>query len=296
MTRRTNLWRHFYGQFGDLREPANLDRCLAMMRRYKRLVPLGVDSDRLREDLLRGEVTYPRLFGLIEQQYADRVGRPRWGDKSLHTERHAEAIVAAYPGARILHMIRDPRDRFASSLARWTVRRGGVGAGTAEWLSSARIALRNERRFPEAYRSVRYESLVRDPEGTLTELCAFIGADYAPEMLSMHGAPSLRDGGNSSYGKLEGGTISTSSIGRYAEVLEPRQIAYIQRRTAREMAAFDYRPDPVRLTFRERSAYAIHDVPVESAHLMAWRARERVHDRTGRPLRPDRLVDVEPAA
>jgi len=295
MTRRTNLWRHFYQQFGDLRERENLDRCLEMMRRYKRLVPLGVDWDRLREDLLDGAVTYPRLFALVEQQYADRVGRPRWGDKSLHTERHAEAIVAAYPDARILHMIRDPRDRFASSLARWKVRRGGVGAGTAEWLSSARLALRNEGRFRGSYRSVRYEALVRDPEGTLAELCAFIGAPYAPEMLSMHGAPSLRDGGNSSYGKLEGGTISTSSIGRYVEVLEPRQIAYIQRRPRREMAMFDYRPDPVHLSLRERSAYTVRDVPVESAHLLLWRARERMHDRTGRPLRPDRLVDLEPA-
>ena len=48
MTRRTNLWRHFYGQFGDLAEPANLDRCLDTMRRYKRLVGLETDWERLR--------------------------------------------------------------------------------------------------------------------------------------------------------------------------------------------------------------------------------------------------------
>jgi hypothetical protein len=296
MTRRTNLWRHFYGQFGDLTSPHDLDRCLETMRRYKRLVGLGTDWDRLRADLLAGPVSYPRLFALLEQQYADRLGRPRWGDKSLHTERYARQIVAADPGAKILHMIRDPRDRFASSYARWTVRRGGVGAGTAEWLSSARLALRNERAFPANCRAVRYESLATDPEGTLAALCAFIGEAYDPAMLAMEGAPTLRDGGNSSYGRLEPGTISTSSIGRFTQVLSPRQIAYMQARCAAEMATFGYTPAAVDLPVAERLSYAFRDVPVESAHLLLWRARESLRDRTGRPLRADRLVTEEEVA
>src|SRR5207249_8822924 len=105
---------------------------------------------------LAGERTYPRLFELIESQFAERVDRPRWGDKSLNTEHYAGPIFRAYPGARILHMIRDPRDRYASSLARWKVRRGGVGAGSAEWLASARIAATNQRRYPDRYRVVVY--------------------------------------------------------------------------------------------------------------------------------------------
>ena len=109
----------------------------------------------------------------------------------------------------------------------------------------------------------------------------------------MHGAPSLRDGGNSSYGRLEEGTISTSSIGRYTEVLSPRQIAYLQWRCADEMAAFRYEPAPVRLPLAARLGFAFRDVPVESAHLLAWRTRESLRDRTGRPLRADRLVAEE---
>ena len=137
MTRRTNLWTHFYRQYGDLSEPANLDRCLATMSRYRRIVKLEPDVERLRRDFIGGDDhTYATLFALLEQQYADRIGRRRWGDKSLHTERYADPILAAYPDARILHMIRDPRDRYASSQTRWQRRRGGIGAGTAEWLAS----------------------------------------------------------------------------------------------------------------------------------------------------------------
>lgn len=296
MTRRTNLWRHFFGQHGDLADPANLERCLATMRRYKRLVVLDLDFGRLRREFLVGERTYPRLFALLEAQVAERVGRPRWGDKSLHTEHYADDIFEAYPGARILHMIRDPRDRYASSYARWKVRRGGVGAGTAEWLSSARLARRNARHHPDRYLIVRYETLATEPEASLRNICAFIDEPFTREMLAMEGAPDFREGGNSSYGKRDPGVISTGSIGRFREVLSPRQIAFIQILAGREMASFRYEPEPVRLPSGQRLRLALFDLPVESAHLMVWRARERVRDRMGRPLPGYRLVEPERAA
>src|SRR5918992_518225 len=166
MTRRTNLWRHFFGQHGDLAEPENLESCLATMRRYKRLVVLGVDLERLRR-----------------------------------------------------------------------------------------------------------------------------------EMLSMEGAPIFREqGSNSSYGRRDPGVISTGSIGRFREVLSPREIAFIQILAGSEMASFGYQRESVRLPPWQRLGLALFDLPVESAHLMAWRARERVRDRIGRPLPGYRLVEAERAA
>lgn len=192
MTRRTNLWTYFYEQYGDLSQPENFERCLNMMTRYKRLVVLDFDADQLRQDFWQGETSYGRLFALLEEQYAQRMGKPRWGDKSLNTERYAEPIFAAYPGARILHMIRDPRDRYASVLARWKSRRGRVGAGTAMWLSSVNLAEDNRRKYPDQYKIIRYETLATKPEETLREICAFIGEDYAPDMLTMRGAKTFR--------------------------------------------------------------------------------------------------------
>jgi len=296
MTRRTNLWKHFYRRFGDLGDPANLDRCLDTMRRYKRLVILELDWSRLRSDFRNGDPTYGRLFELLEEQYARRLGRPRWGDKSLDTERHADAIFFAYPDARILHMIRDPRDRYASSSVRWKVRRGGVGAGTAEWLSSVRLARLNESRYPDRYRSVRYETLVSQPVAALREVCAFIDAEYTPAMLGMDGAPGFRDGGNSSYGRHDPGVISTASVGRFRQVLSARQIATIQLLAKDEMTSFGYELQPLRLALGERLGFALRDVPVESAHAIAWRTRETIRDRAGRPLPSYRLVYLRSAA
>ena len=290
MTRRTNLWKHFYGQYGDLRDAGNLRRCLEMMRRYKRLAVLEPDFDRLERDFIAGPRTYPKLFDLLELQYAERIGRPRWGDKSLNTEQYADAIFAAYPGARILHMIRDPRDRFASSLTRWGVRRGGVGVGTAEWLSSVRIARRNQHRYPSGSLTVRYETLAAEPEASLREICDFIDEPFAPEMLTMEGAPVFREKGNSSYERRDPGVISTGSIGRYRQVLTPRQIAFVQAVAKDEMVAFGYEADALELPPRQRLGFALHDVPIESTHLLVWRTREAFRDRVGRPVPKYRLL------
>jgi hypothetical protein len=291
MTRRTNLWRYFYGQYGDLGEPANLDRCLSTLLRYRRIVVLEVDPERLRRDFEAGEPTYERLFWLVEQQVADRAGKPRWGDKSLHTERYAGRIIAAYPGARILHMVRDPRDRFASVLVRWKVRRGDVGAGTAAWLASVELGERNQHRYPEQYRLVRYESLVLRPRETLTEVCRFIEEPYDDAMLGMDGAAGFRaQGGNSSYGRRQVGTISPDSIGRFRQVLTPRQIAFIDRAAARPMRRLGYASEDIRLPARDQLRFALADRPLNTVALLGWRAREAWLDRVGHRLPARRLL------
>jgi hypothetical protein len=293
MSRRTNLWRYFADQYGDLADDGDLEACLAVMRRYRRLQVLRIDFDRLRDDFVGGPRTYARLFELIELQHADRLGKSRWGDKSLETERHADEIMAAYPGARILHMVRDPRDRFASSQTRWRVRRGGVGAGAAEWRASVRMALEHLARHPDQYRIVTYEALATDPEAELRSICAFIGEDYTPDMLSMDGAPGFRDqGANSSYGRRRPGSISTDSIGRYRDVLTPRQVAFVDLVAGAEMARLGYEPGPNPLTGATRVRFALADLPRETARLVAWSVRDLARQRTGQAVPAGRLVDT----
>jgi hypothetical protein len=294
MTRRTNLWPYFYERYGDLGDPENFERCLDVMMRYKRLIPLAPDPDRIRHEFSEGEASYARLFALLEEHYAQGLGKPRWGDKSLNTERYAAEIFEAYPGATMLHMIRDPRDRYASALARWKTRRGGVGAGTAEWLSSLRLAKRNLKHYPDRYRIVRYETIVADPESTLREISAFIGEEYAPEMLTLSGAEKFRDeGSNSSYGRRHPGVISTDSIGRYAQVLSPAQITFIQMTAKAEMLEIGYSLDDVHLSPGERLRFSLASYPLDLARLVAWRARNAFKNRVGRDVPSYRLVETD---
>lgn len=291
MTRRTNLWTHFYGQYGDLARPENFERCLAMMLRYKRIVRLEPDPDRLRREFEQGERSYARLFALLGEHYAEQQGKPRWGDKSLNTERYAAPIFEAFPAARMIHMIRDPRDRFASAQTRWGRTRGGVGAGTAMWLWSVALARRNRALYPDRYAILRYETLIFRPEETLREICNFIGETYSPLMLTMRDAQTFRDeGGNSSYGPRQAGIISTSSVGRFRNVMSRREIAYMERTAVQQMAAFGYVLDNVDLTSGELGMYYLLDAPINAFRGAAWRAREAIYNRRGRAVPSYRIV------
>lgn len=293
MTRRTNLWRYFYGQFGDLEEDRNLDRCLKVARRYKRLAKLDVDWEAIRRQFVQGVRTYPRLFDLIGRQYADRLGRPRWGDKSLLTERHADEIIGAYPGARIIHMIRDPRDRYASLQKRWGRRRGGVGMGTAEWRFSATMAERNRAAHPESYLVVRYEDLVSDPVAITREVCGFIGEDFMPEMLTLGGDEAFRDhGSNSSYGPRGVGVISSDSIGRFSQVLSVQQTHFIEVSLGDSMTQFGYSPtaDDGEMSMVRFWTFTY---PLETARARLWHWRDRLLDRFGRRIPSHRFVSQD---
>jgi hypothetical protein len=283
MVRRTNWWAYFHGQYGDLADDANLDRLLAVMGRYRRHRKLAPDFALLRSVFRDGPATYGRLFGLMASQHAEQRGKPRWGDKSLHTERYADIVLHEFPDGRIIHMLRDPRDRYASVLKRWHHVRGGVGGATAAWLASVKLAQQNLARHPGRYLILRYEDLAREPEAQLRRVAAFIGESYDPKMLGMEGADDFRSsGGNSSYGGFEAGAISTQSIGRFQQALPAADVAFIQSRAGGPMLANGYQLVETSLAGAARLRYVTRDWPLGVAKMQAWRVRERLRDLTGR--------------
>jgi hypothetical protein len=279
MVRRSNIFRWFHGRFGDLADPANARRCVETMVRYQRMSVLAPDPELILADFAAAPKTYGALFAIVHGHRAERIGKPRWGDKSLHGEHWAETIFQEFPDARMIQLVRDPRDRHASVKARYDGRRVGLGSHTARWLDSARAAKRNSARYQGRYLVVRYEDLVFEPERELGRVCDFLDEPYTSEMLLMGGAPDHNDvGGNSSFEPVPAQTISTRSVGRFRKVLEPREIAYLQAVCSRPMARFGYEKDRIDLGRRERVAFVFRDVGVEGAKAVL----RRVERATGR--------------
>ncbi len=293
MVRRTNMWRYFHGRYGDLHEPENFEHCLEHMVRYNRMRHLEPDPARIREEFWQGEPSYGRLFALFHEHNAERMGRTRWGDKSLHTEHFAEQVFEEFPRAKIIHMVRDPRDRYASVSNRYgrTIHR--VGAAMGRWLLSTRLGEQNQKRFPESYKMVRFEQLAAYPEETLRDICAFIGEPYMPVMLTMAGAAEHKEqGGNSSFGQLTPGVISTKPIGRFRTVLEDSDVAFIQKVASTEMAAFDYELEPIQLSTKEWLRAYCWDFPLSLAHMIGWIAIFKFRLRRGIHVPTSRLRDI----
>lgn len=281
IARRAEMWPRFYARFGDLARPENFERCLRALLGRRHIAALVSDPDRLRRDFWGGAPTYARLFALVYEQDAHGIGKTRWGDQSAFFERFAGDLLSAYPGAKVIHMIRDPRDRHHAILDRGARRAGAAGASTISWLRSVALAKDNAERHPNAYKLVRYETLVASPQETIRDVCAFLGEKPEPQMLRMERVERYR-ARSAGDGR---GPISTSYIGRYRGRIGAGDVAFIQSFAGRQMLSLGYRMDPVRLTLTERIHHAAFGWPLGVARMGSWRART-IFNRASMTLAP----------
>jgi len=162
------------------------------VRRLARIREWGIS----REDVARRlaeRPSFPEAIEAIYRAYADARGKRRFGDKTPAYMRRLQLLERAFPGAAYLHLIRDGRDAALSFLEmrrrpsfNWA-RPRGVAAFAAQWRREVQMACRfGKDRVAGRYRELRYEDLVADPEGTLSDVCAFLRLDYAPAMLEYH--------------------------------------------------------------------------------------------------------------
>jgi Sulfotransferase family len=257
LTRRTRMWDRFHARFGDLREPAKLDRCLAAMLGDPGVQQLAPDERRVRRELAEGPCTYARLFGLLHQHHAERGGKRRWGDQLGSVERFADPIFAAFPSARMVHMVRDPRQR-PMARGRRLVSGARLGWETAMWLRSAELAIHNQRMYPGGYLIVCYEALSARPVDTTAAVCSFIGERFLPPM-----ADALRGLG------LDGCDVA-SRRASVAELSAP-DAAFLDRYAGSEMARFGYRRSGAALTRRDRLTFDLATRPLNRLSMAAWR-------------------------
>jgi hypothetical protein len=275
----SNMWTYFYRRYGDLAVRANFERCLEAMLRYEHVRMLGCDPGRIRREFADGPATYARLFALFCEHFAERSGKPRWGVQTGLVERYADELFAAYDGVRMIHMLRDPRDRYEAARRRSPDGRGGAGGAVARWRYSLRLAERNLGRHHDRYLVVRYEDLVGRTEPTLRGVCAFLGEPFAPEMLRMAGAPERRARLAARAGATGDGPLTTAFVGSFRGRVGPRELAFLQLHTGGAMRAYGYHPDPVGLTPAQWARFAALDWPGQAARMVAWRAVEALGQR-----------------
>jgi hypothetical protein len=174
----------------------------------------------------------------------------RWVEKSPYNESYGQEIFARWPDARCIHVVRDPRDNYASYRRKhpsWS-----PGTFAFSWSLSVRRGRRNQQRFGAGrYRILRYEDLVLDPDVAIAALTEFLGIEDEPALR----APT-RDGkawgGNSMFGETFDG-ISRSPVGRSKKELDVLSRRTLEQILADEMSRLGYTIAPP-LTAAERLA------------------------------------------
>jgi hypothetical protein len=172
-----------------------------------RRVCAAYDAGGLFEGFIRYETATPRDAEVLV------------GDKSPAYVRHVAMLLAHFPNARIIHLVRDVRDHCASIRKAWNkdVRRAAYLWGRDVALAH-RVCLAN----PERCIELRYEAVLGATEVELRRLCDFLGIEFTDEMMRLHRpAEELGD----ATGKVE---VIADNFGKYGERLTAREIQAIE--------------------------------------------------------------------
>lgn len=119
-----------------------------------------------------------------------RVGKRRWAEKTPGNATVADRVFARWPNAKLVHVVRDPRDTFVSlrQAGKW----GTIDAFGDRWMAVFG-ALERFRTAgvvtPANTLEVRYEALVAQPRSVMRPLLAFLGEEWDPVVAQFQGQP-----------------------------------------------------------------------------------------------------------
>ena len=116
--------------------------------------------------------------------YASLAGKSRWGDKTPAYLHHVDELLAIWPDARFIVLVRDGRD-VALSIVGLPFGPNNVWAAARYWAAGIRRGQETERRHPDQVLTLRYEDLASEPRREVERVCAFLGLAFDEEMLAI---------------------------------------------------------------------------------------------------------------
>lgn len=185
-------------------------------------------------------VKKPSLVGVFFAVYDAHCRKRRWGCKSTFVIDHLDKVLAACPAARLIWLVRDPRDVAASS-------RRSLFSPFHPWFT-ARLWRRQQEAglcgqavYPKNFLLVRYEELLADPDAAMRRVCAFLGEEFAPAMLEFHHTAAARQSSAlSACWRNTGRPIQADNRERYRRELSPAELALVEGECGDLMDYFGY--------------------------------------------------------
>ena len=145
----------------------------------------GLDEDELLE---RFRAIEPLNAGdalrAFYSAYAERAGKPRWGEKTPIYVKSMRKIERALPEARFVHVIRDGRD-VALSIRDRAVKEHPIDRIAERWVRRISRA-REQARHLAHYEEIRYENLILDTRPTLERVCELFELPWDDALLNYH--------------------------------------------------------------------------------------------------------------
>jgi hypothetical protein len=256
--------------YGDLTIEGNrravVRDALTILRRHIHPWPFDVAEEVVTQRAL------PSVFGIVAEiyeQYRLGVGKQRWGCKSTFTIHYVDEVLADYPGARFLWLIRDPRD-VATSSKRSVFNPCHPYRTARLWRRQQELGLAVlERWGPERVYQLRYEDLVSRPEPEIRAVCAFLDLPFDERMLRHHDSPSARETASLSQSwQNTDRPITTARVGRYRSGLTPTELRLVEAEAGALLSRFGYpggQPDAARRSAPPRAGVLVRELLLRCA-------------------------------
>ena len=160
-------------------------------------VESGRISDYLSQEQL--QESFSHLIDSLLEPYRTRREKPHIAEKTPSNILVFPLLRRLLPQAYLVHVVRDGRDVVSSMLAvgsRYRRQRESapefarhIESAAKTWTQYVSAPMADQKvfrssEFQERYIEVRYEDIVHCPEATLKQLCAGLGIDFSPTMLS----------------------------------------------------------------------------------------------------------------
>ncbi len=182
------------------------------------------------------------IIASFYQFYAELHGieKPLWGDKTPMYSFHLNKLVAIFPDARFIHIIRDGCDVV------YSYKNTGfynVEDAAKRWRLSVENVARFGKTCGKCYIEVKYEDLVTYPTETVKKLCRFLEVEFEEDILrSESTAATLGDVPKRAHHQRIFEPIDTSSIGLGRYNLTTIEKEIVRKVLKRSLRKFGYEP------------------------------------------------------
>ncbi len=127
----------------------------------------------------------PAGLRMFYRMYAEKRGKPMWGDKTPAHASRIRAISELLPEARFIHLIRDGRDVAMSYKKTWFGPGDDIRKQAQSWVSKIQ-SCRRQASSVSHYIEVKYEDLVSDADSELVKICDFLDVPFDSRMMNYH--------------------------------------------------------------------------------------------------------------
>lgn len=263
--------------------PEEAARLAARLLSIQRRGYLGRDET----DLFHGEAkdlisarcsaspTSDEVFGAFLLHETESNGKRIPCDQTPRNAFYVAEILDLYPEARVVNMVRDPRDVLLSQKRKW--RRRFLGArgipfreALRSWVNYHPViigklwnsSIRAVSRFDgdDRVHTLRFEDLLEDPEGEVRRACDLAGIDFREDLLEV---PQIGSSSGQDHPERRGINPERGGSWRTGG-LSPTEVYLCQKVTATPAKRHGYVPEPVRPN-PLRLAWSLASLPLKLA-------------------------------